>query len=173
MTNGDSFSEAEIAAACICAAGAARPPRGDRVARLTGRLNHDEVFVATLGGARIEAGAITHVMRDAGETARGGLEPIRLTPSEPAVWDGRFELTADRPVQVRVLKGLASRLPETERRALSGVPASARPALPAVVELSGIVHCPLLSGASGVTVRPLALERFRAAMGFIKKEGDL
>lgn len=173
ITDGETFSDAEVAAACTCAGGGPRPPRGDRVARLTGRLNDDEVFVATLGGARVETGAITHFIRDAGETARGGLQPIRLAPNQPAVWDGRFELVADRPLQVRALKGLAVRLPDAERAALMSIRAAARPALPAVVDIAGVVHCPLLSAASGVSVRPLALERFRAAMGFINQEDEL
>lgn len=174
VTKRRSFAEREIAAACLCAAGTTRPPRGDRLARLTDRLNGGETFAATLAGARIEADAGTvRFLRDAGETARGGLAPIRLSPNPPAIWDGRFELAADRPLQVRALKGLAARLPEAERRALAVVPAAARPGLPAVVDIAGVVHCPLLSGASNVTVRALALERFRAAMGFIDREDDL
>lgn len=173
-TNRSMMSVAEVAAACLCAAGTIRPPRGDRLARLTDRLNGSEAFTATLAGARIEAdSSAVRFLRDAGETARGGLAPIRLSPHEPQVWDGRFELAADRPLQARALKGLAGRLPEAERRALAVVPAAARPGLPAVVDIAGVVHCPLLSGASNVTVRALALERFRAAMGFIDREDDL
>jgi tRNA(Ile)-lysidine synthase len=168
------LSQAEVAAACLCAAGTTRPPRGDRLARLTERLTSGETFVATLAGARVEADAeAVRFMRDAGETARGGLQTLRLTPDEPAVWDGRFELTADRPLAVCALKGHAGRLPKAEREALMRIPAAARPGLPAVVDPAGIVHCPLLSKEPHVEVRPLALERFRAAMGFIEKEADL
>ncbi len=168
------FSEAEAAIACLCAAGTARPPRGQRTARLTERLNAGEVFTATLGGARIEAEkAAVRFMRDAGEIGRGGLKSIRLTPGEPAVWDGRFELVSSRPVAVCALKGYAARLPPAERAALAAVPAAARPGLPAIVEPSGVVHCPVLAPEPQAKTRALALERFRAAAGFIKKEGDL
>lgn len=168
------FTDAEVAAACLCAAGTSRPPRGDRLSRLTDRLNRADTFTATLAGARVEASAErVRFIRDAGETARGGLAPVRLVGDQPGVWDGRYELAADRPLQVRALKGLAIRLPDAERKALAAVHASARPSLPAVVDPAGVVHCPLLSSSSGVAARPLALERFRAAMGFIRKEGDL
>ena len=104
-------------------------------------------------------------MRDAGETARGGLRPIALHPGEPAVWDGRYEITADRPgLTVTALKGHASQL--ADRSALQAVPAAARPALPVVVGRSGAVSLP-------AHARPLALERFRAAMGFIETERDV
>jgi tRNA(Ile)-lysidine synthase len=163
----------EIAAACLCAAGTTRPPRGDRLTRLTERLNSEETFTATLAGARIEAAASAVLfMRDAGETARGGLQPLRLKPDQPAVWDGRFELTAFAPATVAPLKGQASRLSPAERNALKAVPAAARPALPVLTTPDGVT-CPLLTAVPSAAIRPLALERFRAAMGFIEREPDL
>jgi len=168
------LDEQEIAAACLCAAGTTRPPRGDRLARLTERLNGGETFTATLAGARVEAPAsIVLFMRDAGETARGGLQPVRLTPGEPVVWDGRYEVTAERPLAVHPLKGLAARLPAAEQQALKAIPAAARPGLPALVDAAGVVHCPLLAREPHVTACTLVLERFRAATGHIGHEDDL
>ena len=166
---------AAIAAACLCAAGTLRPPRGDRLARLTERLQGPAPFTATLGGARIEADADTvRFMRDAGESARGGLAPIALQPHRPAVWDGRFEVVADRPgLTVRALKGLAAQLPADQRQRLKAVPAAARPALPATVDQSGAVSCPLLAGDPSVRARPLALERFAAAIGRVRGEPEM
>jgi len=111
-------------------------------------------------------------MRDAGETARGGLQPIQLEADQPTVWDGRFEVTAPYPATVAPLKGHASRLSREQREALKAVPTAARPALPILITPAAIT-CPLLAPTPTATIRPLALERFRAAMGFIECEGDL
>ncbi|MGE5567180.1 MAG: tRNA lysidine(34) synthetase TilS [Parcubacteria group bacterium] len=167
------LTEPEVAVACLCAAGTTRPPRGDRLHRLTQRLNSAETFTATLAGSRIEASPTSVLfMRDAGETARGGLQPIRLAPNQPTVWDGRFEVTATDPATVAPLKGHSARLPPKEREALRAVPVAARAALPILVTAEGVT-CPLLAQAPTAKVTPLALERFRAAMGFIECEEDL
>lgn len=91
-----------VSAACLCAAGTARPPARDRVQRLTGRLTEPTPFVATLAGARIEAGP-DHVrfLREVGEAARGGLALLSLRAGETGVWDGRFEITAEEHLEVR------------------------------------------------------------------------
>ena len=89
------------AAACLCAAGTARPPDRAKTARLAVRLMGDEDFTASLAGARITAKAgVVSFRREPGEAARGGLAPIRLGAGEVAVWDGRFEVTADRAATV-------------------------------------------------------------------------
>jgi tRNA(Ile)-lysidine synthase len=168
---------AHLAAACLCAAGTERPPRGERLERLVARLRSGESFTATLAGARIEAnGDRVRVCRDAGETARGGLAVLTLSPGETGVWDGRYEITAGAAaITVRSLKGLAAGLPRDQREALKAVPAAARPALPAVVDQAGAATCPVLVGPSlAMTniecVGPLFLDRFRAATGFIDQE---
>jgi tRNA(Ile)-lysidine synthase len=91
-----------VSAACLCAAGTARPPARDRVQRLAGRLTEPAPFVATLAGARVEAGP-DHVrfQREPGEAARGGLAPLSLRAGETGVWDGRFEITAEEDLEVR------------------------------------------------------------------------
>jgi tRNA(Ile)-lysidine synthase len=169
------LARAQIAAACLCAAGTAMPPRGERLARLAELVNGAEPFTATLAGARIEAIVdAVRFMRDAGESARGGLAPLDLIANELTVWDGRFEIVADRlGLTATALKGYASRLPAAERDALKAVPAAARPALPVVIDSSGAVSCPLLAGTSSVQVRSLVLERFCAAVGLIQREADL
>jgi len=169
----EALQKTDIAAACLCAAGTTRPPRGDRLQRLTERLNSAEIFTATLAGARIEATKDTVLfMRDAGETARGGLQARPLEPDQPAVWDGRFEITVPHPATVAPLKGHAARLPPHEREALRAVPAAARPALPILVTAEGVT-CPLLADAPKAKVTALAPERFRAARGFMVREEDL
>jgi len=86
------------AAACLCAAGTARPPGRAKVERLAERLAAPLDFTASLAGARVEArGDIARFQREPGEAARGGLAPLSLQPGDAGVWDGRFEIMAARP----------------------------------------------------------------------------
>jgi tRNA(Ile)-lysidine synthase len=97
-----------VSAACLCAAGTDRPPGRDKVARLAARLTGDLAFTASLAGGRIEADAEqVRFRREPGEAARGGLAPLRLQAGETGVWDGRFEITAARAVEVRAEPGAA------------------------------------------------------------------
>ena len=168
---------AHLAAACLCAAGTDRPPRGERLERLVARLRSGERFTATLAGARIEANPdAVRFHRDAGESARGGLADMALSPGETGVWDGRYEISAgSAPITVRALKGLAATLSKAEQAALKAAPAAARPALPALVSASGAVSCPILGGPTfavcdGARIGALFLDRFRAATGLIDQE---
>ncbi len=167
------FSDREdIAAACLCAAGTTRPPRGDRLQRLLERLATREAFTATLAGARIEAEAAkVLITRDAGELSRDGSP---LPPNTPSIWDGRFELTASQPgLTVRALAGHAKRLPPAERAALARLPAAVRPGLPVIVDQSGAVSCPILAGNSSVRCEVLTMARFDAAVGVVQSEPDM
>ena len=97
-----------LAAACLCAAGTDRPPARTKIERLEARLACGEPFVATLAGARIEAGPDrVRFRREPGEAERGGLAPLSLAAGETGVWDGRFEVTADRAVIVTALRRTA------------------------------------------------------------------
>ncbi|MFZ5668864.1 MAG: tRNA lysidine(34) synthetase TilS [Pseudomonadota bacterium] len=158
-----------IAAACLCAGGTSRPPRGARLARLVERLRAGQAFVATLAGARVEASGETAVFLR--EPAREGLPILPLPVGEPVVWDGRFELLADRPgLAVRGLAGLAARLPRAERAGLRGIPPAARRTLPAVTGADEFVTCPILAGERAVRCRALVLDRFEAATGGVDSE---
>jgi tRNA(Ile)-lysidine synthase len=159
-----------LAVAAVCAGGGARLPASRPRERLAAALCGDGAVDATLAGARIWADAAeVRVFREAGEAKRGGLQPLALSAGERMVWDGRFEVTAAEPVEVRLLRGLARRLPADQQRALAGLPAAARPALPAVIDASGAVSCPLL-GASPATATCLVGERLRAAAGLVERE---
>ncbi|MBO9559833.1 MAG: tRNA lysidine(34) synthetase TilS [Caulobacter sp.] len=62
---------AHVAAACLCAAGTTRPPRGERLQRLVARIRTGDDFTATLAGARIEAsGEGVSFFREPGEDRR-------------------------------------------------------------------------------------------------------
>lgn len=163
---------AHLAAALLCAAGTERPPRGGRLARLVERLRAGEAFAATLSGARVEAGDDVLVCRDAGETARGGLAPLRLAAGETGVWDGRWEVTAGaEPLTVEPLKGKAASLALD----MSAIPGAARSSLPLILREGAIPYCPALDGpdlaADGnERARLLVLDRFKAAIGLIDQE---
>jgi tRNA(Ile)-lysidine synthase len=160
-----------LGAAMLSAGGGGRPPRGERLAGLLRRLSAPGPVRATLCGARLIADeAAVMVVRDAGETARGGLAPLMLPAGRPVVWDGRIELCAARAgLSVRPLAGLAARLDPAQRRRLQAAPAAARPALPVVVGPDGAVSCPMFADGLALA-RDLVHMRMRAACGAISKE---
>jgi tRNA(Ile)-lysidine synthase len=160
-----------LSLACVCAGGGARRPATPRLHRLLKAMRTQAEVTATLAGARIEADAHeAHMLREAGEAARGGLGELALTPHEANVWDGRFELqTPQAGLVVRPLAGLSRRLPEDQQRALRDLHPKARLGLPAVVGPSGAVSCPLLADGP-VAIRALVHERLNAAAGLIARE---
>ena len=163
-------ARAFVGVAALCAAGSPRPPRGDRLARLTEGLRGPAPVIATLAGARIEADADTvSWRREPGEFRRIGPPSLHLAADQRAVWDGRFELCVDRRVEILPLAGRAGALTRTAREALRRLPASARGTLPAAVAAEGVT-CPLLTPEPGVEVTDLVLTRLRAACGLIVRE---
>lgn len=145
-----------IGAACLCAAGATRPPAAARLHALSTCLLGETTFAATLAGARIEAGgAEVLFLREPGEAARGGLAPLAIAAYETDVWDGRLEI--DGPVEVRPVAGRAATLSAADRRTLSAFPAKARAAMP-------------MDADALVPARPLALARLHAACGLVERE---
>jgi tRNA(Ile)-lysidine synthase len=162
-----------LAIAAICASGQASPPRSDGLERLLRRVAADAPFVATLAGARIEgkAGALTFA-REAGEMTRSGLAPLSIPAGETAVWDGRFEITADADIVVAPLAGSARRLSATDRARASASPSSARLAFPAVFQ-GEEVQSPRPFGDGPASARPLGGRRFDAACGLMTHERDI
>ncbi|MGZ3346422.1 MAG: tRNA lysidine(34) synthetase TilS [Caulobacteraceae bacterium] len=172
-----------LQAAATCVSGAERLSRPGRAEGLLARLMAGEAFVATLGGARIEADAgQVRLEREAGEAARGGLAPLVLEAGTPAVWDGRFEIAAEGPgLVVEALRGQGARLDPRDRADLAAVPAAARPALPLWRRLDdpaapprlvlGSVHDHL--GYNGVRCRALCEERLAAASGVVSTEAQI
>ncbi len=151
------------AAACVCAAGTDRPPGAARVRSLIDRLAAAGDVTATLAGARIEADALeVRFQREAGEAARGGLAPLTLAAGDTAVWDGRFAVTAGRPMTVRRLAGVARKLPPEDQKVVRALSASLRPTLPVVIDEAG-------NPALAVAL-PLALPRLLAACGAVDRE---
>jgi tRNA(Ile)-lysidine synthase len=161
-----------LAAAMLCVGGGEQPPRADRVGALLARLVGPGDFTATLAGAKLIAGRREAlVVRDAGETARGGLARMALKPGSATVWDGRFELHAQGPgLAAGPLKGSLSRLDAAAQRRLKDGPAEARPALPVIIDETGAVTCPILAGGGSALAHCLVGARFSAACGAILRE---
>ena len=162
---------AELAVALVCASGRERLVRGAALDRLAARLAAGENFTATLAGARAEAGPETvRIFREPGETARGGLVAIRVEPGRPAVWDGRFEVTAGEPGTVRAAGGLLGRLDGPDRTALKALPSAARAGVPVLIRDSD--PRPVLAGRSAC-VRDLVELRRLMACGVIAHEREI
>ncbi len=168
-------SRALIGAALLSVAGTARPPRGERLDRLIGRLVGREDFVATLAGARIEAGdPWVRVQREAGDRRRGGGVAMGLPAGATAVWDGRFEIEARTGgLAVAALGGLAGRLDRADRGALKAVPPAARPGLPAVIDGLGRVTCPRVVADPRLAIRSLIFARLAGAVGGFDSEAAM
>jgi tRNA(Ile)-lysidine synthase len=164
-----------LGAALVCAAGAERPPRRERLTRLMARLAAHGSFVATLAGARVESdGTRAHIVRDAGDTRRARMADTALPGGRAVVWDGRFEFTArSSGARVGPLAGQTGRLPPPLRATLSQIPPSARRALPLVTHADGALTLPTVRQDPLVEARPLALPRLAAARGAIIDEAAL
>jgi tRNA(Ile)-lysidine synthase len=171
-----------LQAALTCASGAEAMARPARARDLVQRLQGGEAFAATLAGARLEAAASILLCREAGEAARGGLQPLALEAGRAAVWDGRFEITAPEPGwTVRALSGHAGRLGQADRARLRAIPAAARPSLPVLSRADAplaAVHLALGGegdhiGETGGRSRPLGEARFAGAAGLVAIESDI
>jgi tRNA(Ile)-lysidine synthase len=167
------IASALLGRALVTASGAARPPRPDRLARLLVRLAGEETFTATLAGSRVEAGAgQVRIMREPGEWVRAGAAAeMSLAQGCATAWDGRFEIEARfAGLKVRPVAGAAGRLSKAERGRLRSFPPAARRALPAIVDPSGALTCPILAGDGRLAIRPLVGARLAAACGAVRDE---
>lgn len=166
---GRSASVSVLAVTLLCASGTTTPPRGDRLARLADRLRSGESVAATLCGARVTADDNRIVI--CREPGRGEHPRLPLEAGAPAVWDGRYEITAHAPGwTVTAVAGLQARLPAEDRRILASVAPFARPTLPVLIRDDG-------SGARlawrEATVRALGPRRLSLTLGETTHERDL
>lgn len=118
-----------LAAALLSVSGRSTPPRGPRLAALHARLASDADVTATLAGARIQTSGDDFLITR--EPGRAGLPDLALPPNAPAVWDGRFEITApDTGWRAGPLHGRMAALGPADQAIVKRLPACARPALP-------------------------------------------
>ena len=162
----------ELAAVLVCVSGGEAPPRGDRLERLADRLQAGGDFTATLAGARVEAiGDTVIVGREPGELRRHPVPDIALRPGVPAVWDGRYEITAREPGwTVSAALGRLNALSKADRALANKAPAWARAALPVLIRDDG--DAPVLAWRAA-EVRALAPRRLGLALGETTQESDL
>ena len=170
-------SPVSLSAAIVCASGHDAVPRADRITALSDRLAANQAFTATLSGARITADADTvTITREPGDLRRRPVPDQTLTPGRPAVWDGRYEITAAEPgwTATSALGRLAA-LSRADRDILHSVHASARAALPVLIRNDG--RGPVLAwGPAEVCAlmpRRLDLALSALGMGETTHEADL
>ncbi len=170
---GEGFTRIDdLALTLLCAAGHDRPPSAARLGALAKRIDAGQPFTATLAGARIEATADrVLVLREAGEFRRRPSAPLPLAPGQPAVWDGRYEITADKPGwSVVPALGRLSALSDADRAVVARSPAAARGALPVLIRDSD--PRPVLAWRRA-RVLALAPRRLKLASGETTQEKDL
>jgi tRNA(Ile)-lysidine synthase len=168
-------TRAFLGAAVLCVGGGARPPRGERLERLTSLIDEGEAFAATLAGARLSlTDGRLRIEREAKDRRSGAALELDLPKDRAVVWDGRFEIVARRSgLNVRPLAGLASRLDREGRASLRALAPRARPGLPAVIDEAGKVICPVLNPNPEIEVRRLVDARLAGACGMIMREASI
>lgn len=135
-----------------------------QIEELADRIRTETSLTTTLGGARIQAnGGRLLLFREVG---RGGLSPMKLGAGASAVWDGRFEISPSRDVEVEPATDMTREGFEKLSGAPLTVPVAALRAVPLVRDSEGEV---LAVGAvvlgPGVAVRQPALTHWRAICG--------
>lgn len=158
-----------IGQALVCASGGERLARADALNRIRQRICADRPFASTLAGARLAFdGTSLLVTREPG---RAGLSDLMLPAGRTLIWDGRYAVTAREPGwSVGPALGRRRLMTPNNQAIVNAEPAAARPTRPVLFRAGD--PSPILAG-EGVTVRPLALERFRLATGGAVHEGDL
>lgn len=164
----EDLDAAALAVAAVCAGGGDHLPGSGQVQRLVRRIAAGENFAATLCSARIEAGQVVSFER---ETGRSPPPTLALPPGRAVVWDGRYELIANRPgLTVGPLAGHAATLSKAELAGLRRMEAWARPSLPLVRGIDQSPFCPVFAGDNGVRARWLVTGRYRAACDLLANE---
>ncbi len=162
----------DLAAVLLCASGRDMPPRRDHLDALTTRLISGEEFTATLSGARIEANRDQVIIgREPGELSRRLSPDIALIPDRPAIWDGRYEITAHTPGWTATAAlGRLGALSKADRVIANTAPPWARAALPVLFRDGS--DAPVLAWRQA-EVRALAPRRLGLALGETTQESDL
>ncbi len=163
------FSLRTLSLALTCVSGGAQPARGRRLMALHGRISGEGSFTATLGGARVTIDATgVRVCRDPG---RQGLPRAALTAGQPLVWDGRFEVVADRPgLSVGPAAGWRASLADADLAVLRTLPREARGVMP--VLFGDGLERPVLAWRHA-EVRCLVSRRFALATDEMSHEREI
>lgn len=158
-----------LGAVLTCAAGAAGPPRADRLHALAERLASGEPVQATLAGATLVSDGRT--LSAAREIGRSPAADLLLNADAVQVWDGRYAVEALEPGWIIGLAaGRRAGLSRDDRARLDRLPAIGRGSHPVLFRGDGA--SPVLA-SDGVTVRDLVADRLRLATGGAPREADL
>ena len=158
-----------VGRACLCAGGGSQPPKSSRLNRLTDALRGRDGLISTLAGCRVNADHDSIFWtRNSGDICRVGHGQLPVESGLASVWDGRFEVIANRPVTIAPMAGHASSLSPTAKRGLNSLARAARPSLPVV--LGKPVEAPTLEATTGIRVTDLTWHRFLAACGCVSQE---
>lgn len=161
-----------LAYALAAASGRETPARGLKLERMLNRGLEREGVLSLSGARAAFGGGGAHLARETGEYARAGRPALRLETGEVGVFDGRFEVTAERACVVEPLVGRLSGLSSPERARLSSMAAASRGGLPAARTAAGVE---LLEpyGRGPARATPLAAPRFAAAAGLVRSEREI
>lgn len=119
----------------------------------------------TLGGARLisrEKGL--SVVRDTGmvlgRNQRPALQSLKLTPNQPAIWDGRFFVETSLPdIEVVALGQMPERPDKDTKKALKSIPLAARKTVPIFRSGPAIVNIPFIEHNANFNAKSLISER--------------
>jgi hypothetical protein len=138
------------------------------------RIAGEADFSATLCGTRVAASKDVILAREVGDVRAGTSLSVALSAGQGLVWDGRFEVLAHADgLTLAPLAGHAARLGNAARARLAVLHPVARSALPAVIDKSGAVGCPMLLADPRLEIRNLVPARLAGACGMIGNEAEL
>ncbi|RZV43670.1 MAG: hypothetical protein EX271_03485, partial [Acidimicrobiales bacterium] len=148
-----------------CISGSSGFPPRDRLHQHIRSLKAGFTAGMTLGGARLlsrEKGLL--IVRDAGMVLgrhqKPPLDPLKLKPNEPAVWDGRFQLETTQPdITVRALGACEHRPDKDTKKALKAIPLSARKTIPVFCVGDEHVNIPFIDKSPDFQAQSLISER--------------
>ena len=172
---GEETARAWLGTALVCAGGGDRAPARRALNMLLTRLQSTAPFASTLAGAYLDFdGARLVIVREALDRRASSGADLILQPGEAAVWDGRFEITAQVPGwSVGFAAGRAGRLEKADRQALLTLPACARAGAPTLIGPDGRLFCPTLKPVKGIEIRSLIMTRLAASLGAIEHESAI
>jgi tRNA(Ile)-lysidine synthase len=172
----DAVARHRLAAAIVSAGGGDKLPRRDSLDQVRHVLAAEAT--ATLSGARIaRSGGRIAIVREAGELERHKIDTVRVLADQPAMWDGRFEVSVDRAATVRPSGQVRGHLVDADRDRLLALPAALRTVLPAVNVDGGALVLPIHrdtddTGPGGTKFACWVMPRFLAACGVFACESD-
>jgi tRNA(Ile)-lysidine synthase len=148
-----------------CISGNGSFPPVDRLHQHIRSLKAGFTAGTTLGGARLlsrEKGL--SIVRDTGMVLGRHqlppLQPLKLKPKQPMIWDGRFMVETSQPdIEVVALGQIDGRPDKATKKALKAIPLAARKTIPVFRSGREIVNIPFIQGDENFVANSLISER--------------